>query len=279
VTGSVRVGDSVLDMAVDQEGQTAVVLTGRYDVHRNRLGEFRVVHVDLEALRITHQEEHPERGPWAYDGLLPRPTDQPSATPVRHAGQGPWSGRAGRALRAVGSNPELPGEPVLLARDGTVFVTGTHDGVLRIWSVEALERLEGQPEEDPDDRQAIDLARQRWWDSDRDNRFGEITISGIAGGHNFEKIAFEFSSAHQLDIIEAAGRRLLASWRSSMPLTVIQYDNMLLSRRLLRAVVSADGIAVETSSGTAVSLEIVRGDTVITPRELDRLMADGSAAR
>lgn len=279
VMGSLRVGDSVLQMAVDQQGQTAVVLTGRYDLP-NTLGEFRVVHVDLEALRVTHQEEHPERGRWAYDGLLRRLMDRPRAIRVGLGDQGHWSGLARRALRAVGQrNPELPGEPVLLARDGTVFVTGTHDGVLRIWSVEALERLEGQPEEDPDARQAIDLARQRWWDSDWDSRFAEIIISGIVVDDNFEKIAFEFSSAHQLDIIEAAGRRLLASWRSSMPLTVIQYDNILLSREMLRAVVSDDGIAVETSSGTAVSLEIVRGDTVITPHELDRLMADGSAAR
>ena len=266
-------------MTVDQQGQTAVVLTGRYDVHRNWLGGFRVVHVDLEALRVTHQEEHPERDPWAYDGLLPHLMDRPRATPVMLADQGPWSGLAGRALGAVGqSNPELPGEPVIPARDGTVFVTGTHDGVLRIWGVEALERLEGQPEEDPDARQAIDLARRQWWDTDRRYRSAEIVVSGIAVGDNFEKIAFEFSSAHQIDIIEVAGRRLLASWRSSMPLTIIQYDNMLLTRSLLRAVIADRGIAVESSSGTAVSLEIVRGDTVITPRDLDRLVADGSAA-
>lgn len=288
ITGSLRVGDSVIDMAVDQQGQTAVVLTGSYDVGRNSVHGCRVLHVDLEALRVTHQQEHPQRDIWTSGDWLPGLMDRPLAKPVILAvpREGPLERLAYRAVRIfVGhTNPEIPtgasrGEPAVLARDGSVLITGTHDGVIRIWSVAALKKLEGRPEEDKDARRAIDHARRRWeqdWRRWKQDRHGQLPmIHDIEGGDGFEKIAFKFSSTHQVDIVEVASRRLLASWRSSMPLTHPAYDNMMLSSSMMRAVVSDDGIAVETASGTAVSLEIVSGNAVITPRDLDRLVGGG----
>jgi hypothetical protein len=280
VVGSVRVGDSVLDMAVDRQGQTAVVLTGRYTAMRNSVDQVRVLHVDLEALRVTHQEEDRKRDIWTSGDWLPGLMDRPLATPVRWHEE-PWQGLARRAVRAVGhTNPELPREPVMLARDGRVLVTGTHDGVIRLWSVEVMKQLKDRPEGDHDARRAIDHARRQWeqdWRRWRQDKQGQLPmIHDIEGGDGFEKIAFRISSTHQLDIVEVASRRLLASWRSSMPLTHPAYDNMMLSSSMMRAVVSDGGIAVETASGTALSLEIVNGHYAITPRNLDRLVVGGS---
>ncbi len=296
--GSVAVGDSVVDMRVGAAGDRAVVLTGRYVALRNSVDRWALVTVDLRSLEVVRAEPLADDGGprprrWTQASELP---GAPAAPRVDFRRKGPGAAPGERALKLVGYHiPELTRdwEPVALLDGGRRLVTGTHDGIVRIWDRQALEKGGPSADDDPEARRVLDEARGAWdvdgpatYDDllDEQRRVAELGLDLMTNAadraswdtwrtmnRDLEHVAFGFRSPVRIDLFRLADRRVLAAWVSDVPLIEPDYDNVVMTASLMiRAVRSGQGLAVETTTGTATLLTPMRGGRAVDLVDLDR---------
>jgi hypothetical protein len=306
--GSISVGGSVVDMAVDEDGGSAVIVTCHLDPLANSLTDWALVHLDLRGLRVVRREPHTlSPGQPLSEMLIGRSAKR---IQVRswdlHTTMERWERLAILAVDSVGfSNGELLAmadvrhEPVFIVGNDRL-IAGGHDGVVRVWNADSLDQLANRPQEDDDAREAINRARRKWtmetfrdaYSSPAFKRYEEFfqprfdppllaahhatsfSWSSMNGG--LQSIAFCFGSLYQLNLYATKDWRRLASWLSEAPLFHPEYDNMMADSNLVRAAATDGGLAVETASGVALLLEVVRGTEVVDLQRLDELVRAGT---
>jgi hypothetical protein len=292
---SVMVGDPILDLAVDKQGSNAVVLTASLDSGLTSIDHWTITFLDLLNLKIGRQNQLSVGVPTP---LLAELLDGPEAQYLQMQAQGRVEMLAALAIGLVGyHHPELiaiakgnnetllpQSEPVVLLDDGRRIVTGTHDGVLRVWDLDNLEQAAVDMKDDPEARDAIEQARQEWSlerttktmlqvSQDHPALYDQLTLPNMVSwgwmNQSLQQATFLFSSPHQLNLLERSSGQLVASWISDVPLYDPEFDNQLLTRQSVRAVRTDGGLAVETAAGTAVLLAVMQGSQEIALEILD----------
>lgn len=302
---AVDVGQAVIDLAVDGEGRTAIALTS--DAGSSREGQpcRRLFTVDLVSLRATPLEVDPASVVDASDlnALLEgEPTQLVGSRIPSIQGLSPNRSLSAVIVERVGvHNPEIAHkpEPVALLNDGHRVVSGTHDGIVRVWDLDTLTGTISKPWEDTWARQVIDRARKYveheltdgWggWTSrqlvaDRRTGSGAWDDEGLHRQTNLElgdfmnwgleNIAFRFVSPCQVSLIQREPRRHLAAWFSRVPLLRLRSEDAMCAPDVWT--VRKDGyLVLETQSGLALALQVMRGDQVIDPVQLDTIRGSG----
>ena len=276
------VGYAVVDMTCDAGGRAVVALTGEYLGYRNSIDRFHYVVGDLRTNRIKLSRVVDELEASGVlrrhvHGLLARRVESGVATDLEklvrddpaaaaHEPGFPQSAKElGREInrRLVAFyNPELTKEPLLLLGDGMRIVAGTHDGVVRTWALQAARRLldVGLPD-DPFSRTALDREREEWQNMDMKSLKGTLS----AGFRVLQ------------DEVQLAGEpgQPRAIWYSGAPLVHPDFDNCLVTAEtFVRSLLTDLGLAIETTGGRAILLEVVRGSRPLLPDERRALATD-----
>jgi len=262
--------------------------------------EWRLVQVNLKELKVVQEETLECRNDAPLEAIsaevgLSQLLQAPPAEKIRNLeGSRKVEQSARTILDHIGSHtPEPFGdmEPVFLLEEGSRIVTGTHDGSVRIWDLNAAEDLTFRSE-DIEAREALRQARKIeakvslherirrtadlfvHLDSQRDSledRFSQATLHTWEYMNNgLNKIAFRFSGVNRIQLFDRADKRVIAVWISSMPLLTPDYDNVVATPSFfVRAAQARDGLAVETSSGTAILVQLFQGDHAVPLNIID----------
>jgi hypothetical protein len=290
---SLVIGDPIFDLAVDEEGRSAVVAAGAYDPRKAPLrgaggtDANRVVFVDLASCRITGEhetEQEPDESELrALLGSSPalkvqgfrHDLDRPDLEqPVRRAlgfsaGIAPWP------------------EPVVLLKDGTTLVTGTCDGIVRVWRLDRLRDVL-EPEEDDVARDALRDAWDRWdLGGDLagiDREFGHEQARRLHGGteahwspcswypmnRGLERVELRLASPQRVNLVLRSDNRILASWFSLTPFVHPSYDDECVSTEdMVIAVRTPDGLAMKAELHARLLIRPFAGSRPTTFEALD----------
>jgi hypothetical protein len=295
----ISVGDSVVELAVNSEGSRALMLTGRYVSYHNAVDRWTLVEVDLQAMEVVRVERISSS---SWEPQLPRPLvemlSEPAAPLVDFSIDNPTRTLARRAVEHAKYHiPELTRswEPVAVLDGGARLITGTHDGMLRIWDRQALQQEDTDLVEDAEARRVLHDARQRY---QTPQDLLELRLFATAGLHQrlerlgfdfrynaadratidtwslmnqgLQYIAFRFLSPTRIVLFRMNDGEPLASWIASSPLLEPEYDNILVTPTfVIRAVRHGNRLAVETSTGYAFFLTVMMRNRAVDLDNLD----------
>lgn len=296
---AVEVGGSILNHVTADDGKSAVVLVGDYDLFKNGEDWQRIVKVDIENLvaepvdlsaksDVDIRELHKH-----FEG---QPARMVQGKVVALPGLELQKTYSELVLENVGVHNDELGqspEPVAMLKDGRRIVSGTHDGVLRVWDVEVLADAAQRPIDDTWARQTIDRVKHYIKHEHKDGWLGwsskklatSITrerepwdTSDPLWRQNIDvwefmnwglvNIAFRIVSPYQISLYQRAPRRHLAAWVAAVPLVRIQQEDTVVAPDIWVAR-KDDLLAIETQCGTAVALQLMQGQEALDPRDLD----------
>jgi hypothetical protein len=307
------VGAMVVRMAVDAEGESAVVLTGAYDAIGNFTSHDRFLLLSLDPRRPgIVQPLNPSRGT-RWDESIGT-TEEFLAYLRDSLGEEPHP-RLQKLLRSPAVedapllhqwdvyNPEADYDQIALwVADHSRVVTGTHDGVVRVWDATSYTSGQGTAPSDPVAQEALPpRARPRVvagttaplelfealtdYRGSRDHYIASMRMgltqekaqkqdAAKATSTHWELLntrsstsLFWFGSKFRLDLIDRETRRRVASWFTDTSLYPTDYDNCILQYSALRI---AEGLVVNDRVVQVVDgTEVVPLDPVeIVPKKL-----------
>jgi hypothetical protein len=301
---TIDVGAPILDVVVDREGRVAIVLTRSSGDQPAGTPARRFFKVDLETMEVSPIETDSQGSvaPEQLRRILPNALARRVHDRIVRLPNMELAGTyADLVVERVGVHPPPQGNvPVMMLEDGLHLVSGTSDGLLRVWDLEVLADSYFWPKEDPWAREVLDrvwgyvesIFPNGWegWKA-RSHRISSDVLARLGVPESLreintdmwelmnwgsERVAFLIVSPFRIDLRQIEPPGLLASWFSRFPLVESLTQSADISPRLW-LVREGPYLALETASGLAVALRLMRGGQKIDPCSIEQQPGHGAS--